>query len=254
MPSRAQLERKLARKLGDMSSKHRRELLRLLGSPPDARNVPASFWNKVKRETRDEILAMLLLIYIASATGFARQRRIDIKATAILDTGSTLRQNAEQFATDRAEQISDNAAIVAKKRLDTMTSKWRARLNKDLPVTRLDITQGVTSILGPKRDAKIARTETTGAKYRGESTAATEIMGPDILEIWTLGPCSHCTFCPLVAGTPREFWGRYSSGPAAHVHCCCRITFAPPGTPTKTWRPSDGAMRTAADESGVWGF
>ena len=55
--NRDQLEGQVRRRARLLSAAHRRELARLLGSPPDIANVPASFWKQV----RDDVEALLIV-------------------------------------------------------------------------------------------------------------------------------------------------------------------------------------------------
>lgn len=247
MPTRQQLERGFAKRLGTLSAKHKKQLMKLLGDPPDIANVPEEFWARVERETEQETAVALLAIMLSTGTSFAASRKKKITPTERL----ALRQRFEQAAKERARKLSGGVINNAKRRLTVASASWADRTSRGLDL--VDVDQRTTSIFGPKRAATIARTETTGAKFDGEETVAREIIGDEMVAAWVLGPCRHCEFCPLIAGTGREFWSQFVSKPPAHVHCCCRVLFGPPGTRTKP-PPPVNAVRNAMKLSGVFGF
>lgn len=247
--SRAKHEAQFARKLSRLSARHRRELKALLGRPPDPANVPAEFWQKVEQETEEELAAMLLLIYAASA----RQHGMD---KALADDRGRL------FAEKRAKETAGRFARNSKQR----------------------ILQGAkpTDVLSPTRAATIATTETTTARSKGiveiadaegEETVlddGTKTTEKPVLvwELWHKRQTDPCTFCPIMDATGQDFWRRwFPQGPACHVVCQCGIIVMPPGTVTKDQGgfppfaksaslpiPSSGRISQAARESGVFGY
>ena len=75
MPTRQQLERGFAKRLGTLSAKHKKQLMKLLGDPPDIVNVPEEFWVRVERETEQETAVALLAIMLSTGTSFAASRK-----------------------------------------------------------------------------------------------------------------------------------------------------------------------------------
>ena len=98
-----------ARNFGRLAGRHRRELLSLLGHPPDPDRVPAEFWDKVRRETEEETMAILLLIFIASATQHGAERG-DAQARGLI------------YAQQRAATIATSYAKTSREMLDVARS------------------------------------------------------------------------------------------------------------------------------------
>ena len=67
LTNRDELEAQFAARVDKLSIKHRRELQRLLGTPPSLRNVPEEWWKKVEQEQEDEFTPILFLLFPASA-------------------------------------------------------------------------------------------------------------------------------------------------------------------------------------------
>lgn len=244
MPTRDSLQSDFARDLSRLSSKHRRELERHLGRPPNINNVPPEFWAKVQQQTEDEIASSLLLIFLLIANSFGVDRG---KATV----------RAQAFASRRSIDIGARFIAHTQDRIARASRIWVERANGDLPISRDDVKIKTASVLGPTRAANIAATEATEASTQAMHLASadqTERTGRRTTLIWRLDPaCNHCTFCPLVAGTNREFWQQFIGGPPAHPGCCCSLFLAPFDEPTKR-EPSTGAVVAAARRSNVFGF
>ena len=238
---RSGYEARMASQLGQISAKRSIELQRLLGDPPDWRAVPDTWWAEARKEFENELIAALLLIYIAAASSRGVER-------------SAIAQAAQTFAASRASRIAANLITNARQRLqDGLSRLILGAAGRDIRPD--EVRQRAQVAIGPARSAAIARTETTQAITQATRDARDVVsVGRDLpLLVWFLGPCAHCTFCPLVAGTDEAVWGRYVSGPPAHVHCCCELQIMPPGTRLIS-PPPDTHIRAAMEESGVFGF
>lgn len=237
LANRAQLEAELARRLGRVTGRHRRQLEELLGDPPDLANVPPSFWERLQRETEDEAMAALLLIFIAAATQHGASEGLAAEA-------------GQPFAARRAQEIAQRFA--------DNTRDLAARIVVRAGQQPLNVGQRLGAVLGPARVETIARTETTTAATAG-TVEASRINLPDQEEgrpvlVWRLDPgCRHCEFCPLIADTSAETWMQFVQGPPAHINCCCHVDFLPARTPTKT-APPTSVIEAAARRSRVFGF
>lgn len=208
-------EQAFAKKLGALFAKHRRELERVAGYPPDPAKIPAEFWEKVEEDNREALAAFLFLVWTESAIqhGMTKRRAEELGAA---------------WRDARAQELSST--------LTRNTRDW---------VSQVGHADGA---LGPARAATIARTETTIARTAGilgvnsdpESSILTddgrrlETIGSDggaersrtgkAVLVWQLEVIrsvqTHCEFCPMMAGAGEEVWGKYvPSGPSAHILC-----------------------------------
>ena len=246
--NRQAMQARFGRAMGKLHAKFRKELLRLAGDPPDLARVPPDFWQRVQRESEDEMAALMVLIFAASAGQHGLDRDLS-------------RFHAETFAAGRAGFVAERFASHSRRTLEIAQTNIERRQARTIAETgristaaATDLRIRIANTFGTSRAAGIATTETTAAETGGIN-AAVEDQPPDRrpLRVWFLGPCQHCTFCPLVAGTEHEFWSQFISGPPAHVRCCCTIELVPAGTRTKP-PPSVASVQAAARQSGVFGY
>ena len=102
-------------------------------------------------------------------------------------------------------------------------------------------------------DRARARTEETKAAA-DRMKAVKKTLEKEFVLVWRLSSaCNHCRFCPMIADTEEELWGRFVDGPPAHIGCCC---FLEPQlrSQLKPKAVSVTLVITAAKESGIAGF
>lgn len=218
LDDRMEREAKLALLLSRVGARQRRELERLLGNPPDIRNVPDEWWEKSQQEIEDTLTAMLLLTFAASA------------ALHGLDAARA-KARAEAWANRTGAKIARE-----------MTRNTRTGLRVSLrgiviagePVRPADLRDVTMRWMGPSRWAKVAVTETTRAQHVGAEygTELTTGLSPD--DYWrTSHDAKVCEFCQPMDMLPRSQWARrYPEGPPIHVNCRCVIAFV--GAPVKS--------------------
>lgn len=244
LANRMELEADFARKLSRVSSRHRRELIDLLGSPPDPRNVPETFWAKVKDEQEKEVTAALLLLFMAS---FEQHSELflpgDLQA-AVLDTG---RDAGSRWATERASKLAGQYVDRSRAKLAQLERRW---YGPDFQIKRVfgelkapgsgQVQSGAIEIFGPDRDATIATTETTGAQTAGTGRAvgAAGELGVIVTVTWfTELDGRVCPICKPLHGQQMKNWeGALASagvdpqffdainangGPPIHPNCRC---------------------------------
>ena len=116
IPNRRESESEYADRLKKLSKRHRRELRRLLGDPPDPANVPGEFWDKIEREMEEENATLLFLLFLASA----RFHAFGTYSEKGQDTGvvATLEQQAQTYRDSRAKSVARSYAQTSRERFE----------------------------------------------------------------------------------------------------------------------------------------
>lgn len=114
LQNRVSLEQQFARDLSRLTEKQRQELLRLMGSPPDPRNVPQAFWDKVEQEQREKLIELLVMVFLLSAGQHGMEQ--GAAATA-----------SREWADDRATDIARRMAEHSQEILDRAAIDWEQR-------------------------------------------------------------------------------------------------------------------------------
>lgn len=248
LTNRNAMQAEFGRAMGKLNAKFRKELLRLAGDPPDLARVPPEFWQRVQRESETEMTALLLFIFAASAGQHGMDRDLS------RFQAETYAANRGSFVAERFVSHSRDKLLLAQMRIEQQQSRIILDTGRISDAAGIELRKRIANTFGTGRAAGIATTETTAAESGGIN-AAVEDMPPDERpqRVWFLGPCRHCTFCPMIAGTVHEFWSGFISGPPAHVNCCCTIALVPAGRRTKP-PPSAASVQAAARQSGVFGY
>ncbi len=224
VPNRMELEKEAVKKVGHLSSRHRDELAKLMGSPPDIRNVPGSFWDKVRTEHAAELTALLALIFAASAESHG----LPI---------SKANEAGQAWASVRAQQVATDFTANVRDTLSMSSDRWRETVRQQaapgesgsgvIPQTEVDET--LESAMGGARAERLGITETTRAQHAGSETAVAQTVGISPEDVWhTVEDGKVCPFCRPLNMTPRTNWGRFFPGgpPDPHPNCRCYIEYA----------------------------
>jgi hypothetical protein len=213
LADRDKIEADFARKLSRVQSRHRHELETLLGTPPDPANVPQEFWDKVEKETKQEILSILLLIFIGS---HVQHSGIDSEDSRFL---------AQVWASGRAGDVAKRYTLNSVEWLSSKAEKWQAEIKQGKSP---DVTSGLLQIFGPERAERVAITETTAAATAGSETAVIQNSGLSDDDLWiTEDDEKVCPICSPLHLKPRSVWSlKFPQGPPAHVRCRCYIRYA----------------------------
>lgn len=235
-PNRFERESEMARALGKMGARHKREFLALLGNPPDQRNVPENFWQRVQEETDAEILAVLLLIFMESAILHGLD---EIQAAPL----------AREWAQTRASETAAGFVRHSQelfRRAETLTRETQAEARAEFPgqpgpaIERghemsLEIYQRTAGdVFGPERMGRVAQFETAMGMDRG-GQAAIRVRQVVVTVFWRhseIRPTGHagaeklpCPVCTPNLDKPEDEWtynGRpYPEGPPMHPNCDC---------------------------------
>ena len=237
LANRMELEADFARRLSRLSSRHRKELIALLGNPPDISRVPQDFWIKVENEHKTEVGTILALLFLAST-----EQHIDLllpgdlRSVAIEDAADV----ADTWASERASTLSRQYAQNSRKKLSLADRRWYGTGPRVLGPTAEEFTgseiyEPIADIFGPARDAGIAATETTRANTAGAKSGidkATEFGVTTTVTWYTEADGRVCPVCAPLHGAAMDEWESIginaeisaNGGPPAHVNCRCHLT------------------------------
>jgi hypothetical protein len=223
--NRPQLEAQFARRLALASSKRRREFVSLLGTPPNAANIPDSFWDAVQQEAEENLMLAILLVLAASSEVHGLPGAAD---DAQFNTLAARR--AREVAQAYAANSREAAARAFPAPRDGASPDGATAVGGDgaALITTGEIINRSTSIFGPDRDERIAVSETTWAITQGGELAKVRTVGLSPDDTWfTEQDRKVCRICSPLHGAKRAEWSRFfRSGPPAHPFCRCWIQYA----------------------------
>lgn len=240
LANRMDLEADFARRLSRLSSRQRKELIDLLGNPPDPAKVPESFWRKVEDERRAEMASILLLLFMAAGEQHVGVLSPDLRPA----TADGLRDAGTAWANQRAADVTSQFVANSQKRLASLAGKWHGpdfqikRIFGDLKTASdREVLDDALDIFGPDRDANIAATETTQAQTAGTNGARGQIerFGMTTSVLWVTEKDGRvCPICSPLHRRPMSEWEELlpveligqivaQGGPPAHVNCRCYL-------------------------------
>lgn len=228
-PNRFEREAEMARALGKLGARHKREYLALLGNPPDTRSVPESFWQRVQDETDAEILSVLLLIFMESAVlhGLGEMQAAPLarewaQGRASETAAGFVRHSRELF--DRAEKLTRVTHAEARAEFPGQPGPAIERGHE----LAMEIYQRAAGdVFGPERMGRIAQFETALGMDRG-GQAAIRTRQVVVTAYWRhseVRPPTHagaeklpCKVCTPNLDKPQDEWA-VPGGPPAHPNC-----------------------------------
>lgn len=211
LPDRQSRDEDAAAVLAMLSARHRQELIRLLGNPPDLSRVPAAFWKKVRRETNEEAAALLLVMFLASSTFHGAASGIEQQATARI------------WSAGMANEIVDSYTTTTYNRLTRYAERWTPAITAE----ELEL----TSVLGPDRAARLGIDLNTTAQTAGGEWAVVTTVGTSPEDLWKTNPglsmSGPCPVCEPLDGLPRYIWAaQFPTGPPEpHAGCVCELIY-----------------------------
>jgi hypothetical protein len=212
IPDREKHEASFSHDLGRLMIRHRRELERIAGWPPDLSRVPAEFWVRVEEDLRKQNEAALLLFFLLVTARHGVDDR-------------TGRQLANGYVSGRAATVASRFATNTRDRVQT--------LQRDITTTKTVITKTafndrLATILGPSRADTLAVTEITAATSAGSGAAVGTLGLVSAADQWiTENDARVCPICSPLHQTRRDNWSRlFPSGPPAHVNCRCWLKYS----------------------------
>jgi len=217
IPNRDTLESELARRFSKLSSAHRKELLTLLGNPPNYGNVPASFWDKVASELNGSFVPFLSEVYLDSAERLMQGIPIGVSWDLINTQAAVWARN---YSYELVRGITNTTRRAVQESIASFFEQG---------MTRGDLEARLARIFGANRASSIAVTEVTRASAQGELTIVEELrkLGVEMVQEWaTNNDDITCPICAPLNGNVRG--NGWNDPPPAHVNCRCWINSSLP--------------------------
>lgn len=223
LANRLELAADFQQRLDALNRKQAEDFRRLLDTPPDPRNVPSSFWERVRKENEQEAVAMLLLIFIASYNG-----HIGWQDGEVPETDSRRDGLAEKWSKRRAATLAKDINSRSMDLLNLAGKDWEMKRRAGDSIPQSSIDEVVTKIFGSERTEVIAGHETQLAMVEGGDSGVVH-SGVKVTTYWAhsrVRPGGHshaakkpCPICTPMEGKPESQWGGLSI--PAHPRCDC---------------------------------
>lgn len=220
LPDRNAVDGQLARALGKLNAKRRRQLKSMIGNPPDFSRVPDAWWQEVEDEYSAKILLFLYLIYLS---------------TVELENGDidNAEADADAYATAAAQTAASDAIRAMRDRLkqaDAEYRKLRDELKGTGKVPKIDLDDLVVDVIRDTDAGRLAR----GAITRTQTKGTSDVSGYSDEDLWiTMEDNRVCKYCRPLHLAPRSTWAEYelnnadefpkhtaAEGPPAHGDTC----------------------------------
>lgn len=210
IPNRTELEAELAKRFSKLSAKHKKEIMALLGDPPNIGNVPASFWKKMAAELNGSFIPFLSEVYMDAAERLVEGLPIGVDWGLVNEHAA---QWARGYSFDLVRGITATSRRATQEAIGAFFEQG---------MTRGDLEARLSRIYGTVRAESIAVTEVTRAASFGEQEVAREIAGDgiDMIPIWqTNNDELVCSVCGPLHDNPitDNFY------PPAHPRCRCWV-------------------------------
>lgn len=262
LSNRNTLEEQFAGALAELTQTQRTRLRELMGTPPDPRRVPESFWQEIRDDTQRRIAAIAYLLFIAAAEEHSQEygtrttaTAFDVDAAAFAQQQSQVMANGyvnasrerfdsfanavnQQQATGVLPADSTKAGTAIAEPVDAPTLPDSDRFNFN---DEQELADEIADVLQNKSAERIATTLTTDAQTQGGNAGVkaawndphSTIHGMLLTKIWTNHPeltrSGPCQRCEDLNGQPEERWGSIdaaaSSGPPLHDYCACTTNY-----------------------------
>lgn len=225
LSNRDEYEQRLARALSRVYGRHRREIVELLGDPPDPVRLDVEFWNRSSEELQAVVRPILEKVALESAEQLARESVIGV------DWGLVNQSAADWASRYTFDQVS-GITRTSQRAIQRAISRYFAQGQ-----TIGELYDSLSRIFGPVRAEMIAVTEITRAAARGEVLIADDIarQGVVMVRVWQTNRDELvCPICGPLQGQQAENGifthpdGSTYTEPPAHVRCRCWLNHALP--------------------------
>ena len=222
---RDEWEARIAERLGRLSEQQRREIMRLLGDPPDIGKVTPAYWTQHAQELQG-VLGSLEDVFLQSAANY-------LADNPALGVDWTL---VNRNATDWARGYWNAGGMPDPMYPGALVARFTENHKRELGdlIARFyeegwnigKLRERLVNVFGPVWSEMVATTEVTRAAVQGERTIIAELekLGVTMREVWqTRNDEMVCPICGPRHGKPSgDGWTQYD-GPPAHPRCRCWI-------------------------------
>jgi hypothetical protein len=262
LSNRNTLEQQFAGALAELTQNQRTRLRELMGTPPDPRRVPESFWQEIRDDVQRRIAAIAYLLFIAAAEEHSQEYGTRTTSTAFdVDATAFAQQQAQVMANGYVNASRDrfNSFVNAANQQQSAGGVLPADATKagtaiaepvdapSIPDSRFKfddeqaLADEIADVLRNESAERISTTVTTDAQTKGGNAGVkaawndphSTIHGMLLTKIWTnhpeltrTGPCERCE---ALNGHAEDEWGSIdasaSSGPPLHDFCACTTNY-----------------------------
>ena len=218
LANRDDFEQQLARALARVNGRHRREIIELLGDPPDPNRVDAEFWQRASDELQGVIRPIIEKVALESAEQLSENVVIGVDWGLVNQSAADW---AGQYTFDVVSGINRTSRTALQRALQRYFAQGQ---------TIGELQDSIARIFGAQRAEMIAVTEVTRAAARGEVTIAEDVarQGVQMVRVWQTNRDELvCPICGPLQGQQAQNGifvhpdGSTYSEPPAHVRCRC---------------------------------
>lgn len=212
VPNRAELERRIARRVGRELRGEVYDLVDMLNETPSFNDVPSSFWQERGAILQDILKPLLVGVFVAQAEADADYLGVGVDWNLVNERAANW---ARDYSFELVKELTDTSQQLLR---DSISAYFEQGL------TIGDLEARLVGEFGPVRAEMIAVTEVTRAASAGEEGLAAELeaAGIHMDEVWnTNNDELVCDICgPLDQTVKGVDW---TEAPPAHVNCRCWV-------------------------------
>lgn len=212
IPNRDDLEKQLAKVLGNLLHSQMGKLLELMGDPPDISKVPPEFWDEGGVEFRDKVRPFLNSLFVDQAKTAMDSLSIGVNWTLINERAAIW---ASQYTFDLVRGITDTSRSYLQGAIERYFRDGQ---------TIGELQDALMGAYGPVRAEMIAVTEVTRAAVQGEIAVFEELAqeGIEMAQVWNTN--NDELVCPICGPRNQKKKGQgWTEPPPAHPRCRCWI-------------------------------
>ena len=218
---RSQGESNLAKTMRGLSKKHKQRIKNAMKQYGGFENIPNAFWEELQKDIRDEMMAMFILIYVASHETTQNKMKFQIPQ-------EELQIRAQTVAGNRASLLATSYVGHTRERMQNHLDNIRSQITSVADEVR-EMTRKADEVLSAERAESVAVTETTASISAGQLDGVDDykVQNPtaitDVLWI-TEADGKVCTVCRPLHRKKEEVWSTaFPAGPPAHPNCRCEL-------------------------------
>ena len=225
---RDEIEQSMSDEVARLNVRTRRQLLRLLGDPPQLDNLTDDVWQSIIRDFENVLTPNMEKIFIESAQYLSTELGFSGVDFDLVNQG------AVDWSRRYSGQTAQNMIRFRRKKL----GEWVAQFYED-KIDRDTLMQRASRLYGPAKAEEIAITEVTRAAVEGERVVIDALGNEGVMmqKIWvTVRDRRVCPICEPLDGVRASGIGfdafflnpgnnRQYLNPPAHTRCRCGVRY-----------------------------